>query len=106
MSDEDGLFIVPNRVTISTAGIVPKIYEFAKLENRPHLAISLSSDTGLRFEVRDDGVGFDRLHVVDGNGLANLRDRLSAVGGDLTIESRPGAGTRVVGSVPVASGGA
>ena len=33
MSDEDGLFIVPNRVTISTAGIVPKIYEFAKLEN-------------------------------------------------------------------------
>ncbi len=43
MSSENGLFIVPNRVTISTAGIVPKIYEFAKLENRPHLAISLSS---------------------------------------------------------------
>jgi 23S rRNA (adenine2503-C2)-methyltransferase len=33
MSEEDGLFIVPNRVTVSTAGIVPKIYEFAKLEN-------------------------------------------------------------------------
>ncbi len=43
MADENGLFIVPNRVTISTAGIVPKIYEFAGLENRPHLAISLSS---------------------------------------------------------------
>jgi len=43
MSEEEGLFIVPNRVTISTAGIVPKIYDFAKLENRPHLAISLSS---------------------------------------------------------------
>lgn len=43
MASEDGLFIVPNRVTISTAGIVPKIYEFAKLENRPHLAISLSA---------------------------------------------------------------
>ncbi len=50
MSDEDGLFIVPNRVTISTAGIVPKIYEFAGLENRPHLAISLSS---AKDEVRD-----------------------------------------------------
>ena len=50
MSDEDGLFIVPNRVTISTAGIVPKIYEFAKLENRPHLSISLSS---ARDELRD-----------------------------------------------------
>jgi len=43
VADENGLFIVPNRVTISTAGIVPKIYEFAALENRPHLAISLSS---------------------------------------------------------------
>ncbi|HSK73156.1 MAG TPA: 23S rRNA (adenine(2503)-C(2))-methyltransferase RlmN [Pyrinomonadaceae bacterium] len=43
MSEEEGLFIVPNRVTVSTAGIVPKIYEFAKLEKRPHLAISLSA---------------------------------------------------------------
>ncbi len=43
MADKDGLFIVPNRVTVSTAGIVPKIYELAKLENRPHLAISLSA---------------------------------------------------------------
>jgi len=45
MSDEDGLFIVPGRVTVSTAGIVPKIYEFAKLERRPNLAISLSAAT-------------------------------------------------------------
>lgn len=43
MSSEDGLFIVPNRVTVSTAGVVPKIYELAKVENRPRLAISLSS---------------------------------------------------------------
>ena len=50
MSDEDGLFIVPDRVTISTAGIVPKIYEFAKLSDRPHLAISLSSPND---ELRD-----------------------------------------------------
>ena len=43
MANEDGLFIVPNRVTVSTVGIVPKIYEFARLEKRPHLAISLSA---------------------------------------------------------------
>ncbi|MGB7070562.1 MAG: 23S rRNA (adenine(2503)-C(2))-methyltransferase RlmN [Pyrinomonadaceae bacterium] len=43
MSSADGLFIVPNRVTVSTVGIVPKIYEFAKLERRPNLAISLSA---------------------------------------------------------------
>jgi len=50
MSDEHGLFIVPGRVTVSTAGIVPKIYEFAKLERRPNLAISLSAATD---ELRD-----------------------------------------------------
>lgn len=50
MSEEDGLFIVPNRITVSTAGIVPKIYEFAKLEKRPHLAISLSAPND---ELRD-----------------------------------------------------
>jgi 23S rRNA (adenine2503-C2)-methyltransferase len=50
MSDEHGSFIVPGRVTVSTAGIVPKIYEFAKLERRPNLAISLSAATN---ELRD-----------------------------------------------------
>ena len=43
MSDENGLFIVPGRVTVSTAGIVPKIQEFTKLDRRPNLAISLSA---------------------------------------------------------------
>lgn len=49
MSDKEGLFIVPGRVTVSTAGIVPKIREFAKLIRRPNLAISLSApDNELR----------------------------------------------------------
>lgn len=43
MSDEKGLYIVPGRVTVSTVGIVPKIFEFANLERRPNLAISLSA---------------------------------------------------------------
>lgn len=50
MADEDGLFIVPNRVTVSTAGIVPKIYELANIETRPHLAISLAASND---ELRD-----------------------------------------------------
>lgn len=43
MADEKGLFIVPGRITVSTAGVVPKIHEFAALERRPNLAISLSA---------------------------------------------------------------
>src|SRR5918911_544300 len=43
MADEDGLHIVPNRVTVSTAGVVPKIKELARTPDRPHLAISLAA---------------------------------------------------------------
>jgi len=50
MASEDGLFIVPGRVTVSTAGIVPRIYDFAALERRPNLAISL---TAAEDELRD-----------------------------------------------------
>ena len=46
----DGLHIVPNRVTISTAGIVPRIKEFATIADRPHLAISLAAPND---ELRD-----------------------------------------------------
>ena len=45
MADPNGLFIVPNRVTISTAGVVPRILDLAKVEDRPHLAISLAAPT-------------------------------------------------------------
>src|SRR5918993_1190958 len=43
MSDREGLHIVPNRVTVSTAGVVPKIKELATIEARPHLAVSLAA---------------------------------------------------------------
>jgi 23S rRNA (adenine2503-C2)-methyltransferase len=51
MADKDGLFIVPNRVTVSTAGVVPKILELAKVPDRPHLAVSLAAPTD---ELRDE----------------------------------------------------
>src|ERR671917_194465 len=50
MADSNGLHIVPNRVTVSTAGIVPRIRELATLSDRPHLAISLAAPTD---ELRD-----------------------------------------------------
>ena len=45
MSDPEGLHIVPNRVTVSTAGVVPRIRELARMPERPHLAISLAAPT-------------------------------------------------------------
>ena len=65
------------------------------------IAIALSDDgRRLRFEVGDDGGGFDAAHTPAGAGLANMRDRIAAVGGGLTYRSQVGAGTQVVGVVP------
>jgi signal transduction histidine kinase len=63
----------------------------------------------LSIEVRDDGPGFTApCGSAPGNahvhaGLRNMRDRLEAVGGWLTIDSAPGRGTRVIGRVPLDS---
>jgi signal transduction histidine kinase len=54
----------------------------------------------LRFEVRDDGPGFI-LGDHNGRGLRNMHDRIEAIGGDLAVDSEPGHGTRIIGSVPV-----
>jgi 23S rRNA (adenine2503-C2)-methyltransferase len=45
MGDADGLHIVANRITVSTAGIAPRIRELAMIPDRPHLAVSLAAPT-------------------------------------------------------------
>jgi 23S rRNA (adenine2503-C2)-methyltransferase len=50
MAEPRGLYIVPNRVTVSTAGIVPRIRELATIPDRPRLAISLAAPND---ELRD-----------------------------------------------------
>lgn len=60
------------------------------------------SDTGgaLEFTVCDSGAGFDPAQTQVGAGIANMRDRIAAVGGTLAVDSAPARGTRVHGSVP------
>jgi signal transduction histidine kinase len=56
---------------------------------------------GLLFEVADDGAGFDVRQRSAGAGFTNMSDRLGAIGGSLQVESAPGQGTRIVGTIPV-----
>lgn len=51
LADPQGLFIVPHRITVSTAGIVPRILDLATIPHRPNLAISLAAPTD---ELRDE----------------------------------------------------
>ena len=62
-------------------------------------------DGRLRLEVHDDGTGFDPARAVRGSGLTNLDDRARAAGGDAVVESRPGAGTRMVVTLPLGAQG-
>ena len=58
-------------------------------------------DGMLHVEVRDDGVGGAD---PDAHGLIGLRDRATALGGQLKIESPPGGGTLVVATLPLSEG--
>lgn len=57
---------------------------------------------GWRLTVTDDGTGFDQAHAsaTSGSGLANMRDRVDAVGGAVTVVSPVRAGTTVTAVIP------
>ena len=73
----------------------------AKYARADGVVISLRG-TGevLVFEVADDGKGFDPALAPRGAGQTNMADRLAALGGELEVRSRPGAGTTVIGTIP------
>jgi len=55
--------------------------------------------------ISDDGRGFDpsavTTHREGGMGLLGMRERAELLGGTLTIQSTPGAGTRLEAAIPV-----
>ena len=55
----------------------------------------------LRFEVTDNGPGFDPSGPQTGTGLQNMRDRVGALDGRISIVTSPGHGTTVLGSIPL-----
>jgi signal transduction histidine kinase len=66
------------------------------------VSVAISQTNGhLSFVVTDDGRGFDPNATGYGTGLQGIADRMDAIGGTLSVQSRPGAGTTVTGTVPV-----
>ena len=61
------------------------------------ITVELSNGDGLSLRIADDGQGFDPTAVDDarGFGLSTMRARARALGGALSVESRPACGTTV-----------
>ncbi len=79
-----------------------------------HLSVkvNIKQDQWVTLEVKDDGLGFTphqnleshshpRDHSRRGLGLISMRERASRLGGDLTVESSQGKGTRVIARLPL-----
>ena len=107
---------LPTRVQAGSVGRYPADVEaavyFCCLEamqnackhagERASIRLRVREEAGtLTFEVTDDGTGFDAGGGGLGAGLLNMADRLGAFGGRLRVDSAPGQGTRVTGTVPL-----
>jgi len=68
--------------------------------------LAATDSGGLTIEIADDGTGFDvaaRAAAEGHFGIRGMHERARRIGGDLTIESGPGTGTRVTLAVGAGS---
>ncbi len=87
-------------------GLIGNILEHSEAKST---AIKLEcNENECTLHIEDDGKGFDvsKLRRVDpsgrGAGLFTIKERVSLVGGNCNVDSRPGQGTRVTVKVPLA----
>jgi len=66
------------------------------------VSLDVEQHPAWRFEVRDDGVGFQRDEEVDEThvGLRIMKERAQRMGAELDIVSKPGSGTTIVLTLP------
>jgi len=62
-----------------------------------------TTSDAVTLEISDSGIGFKSNVPVQGLGIASMRERMRTAGGDLTITSNVGQGTRLTAFVPYKS---
>lgn len=102
----DGLIKEKAELTLFRV-IQEAVINISKHADASNVEVSLSvSDSHLKVEVMDDGVGFDVQRVLDegtgrrGYGLMGINERVGLLEGTLSIHSRPGKGTHITVNIP------
>jgi signal transduction histidine kinase len=74
----------------------------AKYSGANSATVELRSVGGtFSFTVADDGTGFDVGSTKRGMGLRSMEERVQALRGTLEVHSAPGAGTKIIGRLPI-----
>jgi signal transduction histidine kinase len=100
---------IPDGLQANVARSVFRVLQEAVTNAVKHAGVSrvavalCGSPDVIRLDISDAGVGFDPDTAVSGRGvgLVGMQERVRAVGGELFIESRPGAGTSIRARVPI-----
>ncbi|MDQ6846677.1 MAG: sensor histidine kinase [Candidatus Dormibacteraeota bacterium] len=93
--DADGIGRYPQDVEAAVYfSVLEALQNVQKYAQASQATVRLRGEDGtLRFEVADDGRGFDVATTAWGSGLTNMADRLDALGGDIEVTSAVGKGT-------------
>lgn len=82
---------VRRNVLLVTKEIVNNAVKYSKAK-KITIKAELEKDE-LKFEIKDDGIGFDSEKIYAGNGLKNIYNRVSESGGSIKVESAPNEGS-------------
>jgi PAS domain S-box-containing protein len=108
-SSEDIPEGLPYEVALSLFRVLQEsLHNAVKYAGVRHFTVALhGAPDEIELEVVDCGVGFDPESALKshGLGLISMQERLTLVKGEISIKSKPGAGTRVRARVPLPSGG-
>ncbi len=86
-------------ILLVTKEIINNAIKYSSAE-KISIKATLDSDQ-LVFSVQDDGIGFDPGIKSFGNGLKNIKHRITELNGTLSIESSPDKGSSFVYTVPL-----
>ena len=107
MSDEIGR-LSPDIEAAVYRVVQESLHNVAKYAQAKQVNVMVTREDGLlRVAIEDDGVGISSTTNPQRRsyGMAGMRERISALGGTLSVSSRKGHGTKITASVPVTETG-